>query len=156
MTGTAIKLKICGMRDRANIERVAEIAPDYMGFIFYEKSPRFVAETFDVTAVLQPSITGVGVFVNESAESILQTLARSGLNWVQLHGDEKPEVAHKLKDEGITVIKVFSVDDEFDFSVTRPYLNYADYFLFDTRGKLFGGNAQRWNRTKKNENDTPA
>ena len=72
---------------------------------------------------------------------------------MQLHGDEKPQVAHKLKDEGITVIKVFSVDDEFDFSVTRPYLNYADYFLFDTRGKLFGGNAQRWNWSKLNEYD---
>lgn len=141
------------MRDRRNIDEVATLAPDYMGFIFYRESPRYVGNDFDAAASLPAGITGVGVFVNESVELMLQTLARNKLKWVQLHGQETPEVAQELKSKGITVIKVFSVDEDFDFDDATPYKKYADFFLFDTKGKLFGGNARRWNWSKLKQYD---
>ena len=140
------------MRDRQNAEQVALTAPDYMGFIFYEKSPRFVGESFRAQSVLPSGVTGVAVFVNESVPKMLSTLAQNGLNWVQLHGYEKPEVVRALKEVGITVIKVFSIDDNFDFAATKKY-HEADYFLFDTKGRLYGGNAERWNWSKLIEYD---
>lgn len=140
------------MRDRLNAEQIAFIEPDYMGFIFYEKSPRYVGEDFEAQSVLPSGVTGVGVFVNESISKMLTTLAQNRLNWVQLHGHEQPELVQALKEEGITVIKVFSIDDDFDFTTTQKYHD-ADYFLFDTKGKLFGGNSESWNWSKLVEYD---
>ncbi|HEX8060911.1 MAG TPA: phosphoribosylanthranilate isomerase [Cyclobacteriaceae bacterium] len=137
-----IKLKICGMRDAANIKAVAELRPDYMGFIFYEKSPRFVGHEFKVSGV-----NAVGVFVNESTQKILE----KGVEIVQLHGDEPASQVDELKGEGLSVIKAFSVDDNFDFTKTKNYK--ADYFLFDTKGKYYGGNAKTFNWKKLEEYD---
>jgi phosphoribosylanthranilate isomerase len=139
-----IKVKICGMRDAANIQSVAELRPDYMGFIFYPGSPRYVGQTFSVSL---DSIRKVGVFVNESTEAIL----KKGFDIVQLHGNEKPAQTDELKDKGITVIKAFAIDDDFDFARTKDYK--ADYFLFDTKGKYHGGNAKTFNWNKLNEYD---
>lgn len=143
-----IKLKICGMRDAANIQAVAELRPDYIGFIFYEKSPRFVGEEF---MIRDPKLNAVGVFVNESTQKILE----KGLKIVQLHGDETPSQVDELKDKGLTVIKAFSIDDDFDFARTRSF--NADYFLFDTKGKYYGGNAKtfNWNKLKEYHQEVP-
>lgn len=143
-----IKLKICGMRDAANIEAVAELRPDYMGFIFYEKSPRYVGKRFVIRDL---SLNAVGVFVNESTERILE----KGPKIVQLHGDESPSQVAELKDKGLTVIKVFSVDEYFDFGKTRDY--EADYFMFDTKGKYYGGNAKTfdWKKLEEYDQSTP-
>lgn len=143
-----IKLKICGMRDAANIQAVAELRPDYIGFIFYEKSPRFVGEEF---MIRDPKLNAVGVFVNESIQKILE----KGLKIVQLHGDETPSQVDELKDKGLTVIKAFSIDDDFDFARTRSF--NADYFLFDTKGKYYGGNAKtfNWNKLKEYHQEVP-
>lgn len=138
-----IKLKICGMRDTANIKAVAELRPDYMGFIFYEKSPRYVGNEF---AILDLRLNSVGVFVNESTEKILS----KGLKIVQLHGDETPEQCDELR-KHVKVIKAFSIDDDFDFETTKKY--NADYFLFDTKGKYYGGNAKTFNWDKLKEYD---
>ncbi|MEI9921820.1 MAG: phosphoribosylanthranilate isomerase [Bacteroidota bacterium] len=137
-----IKLKICGMRDAANIRAVAELKPDYMGFIFYEKSPRFVGTDFKI-----PVKNAVGVFVNESTERILE----KDVSIVQLHGDETPAQCQELKDKGLTVIKAFSIDDDFDFAKTKDYK--VDYFLFDTKGQYYGGNAKAFNWNKLREYD---
>ncbi len=133
------------MRDADNILQVASFAPDYMGFIFYPASPRFVGVDFKLPPELPYSITKVGVFVNEDTKSMLAQCDKYGIDHVQLHGNESAGQVAELKDSGLTVIKVFSVDDRFSFNATKPYVPVADYFLFDTKGKLHGGNARTFN-----------
>jgi len=139
-----IKLKICGMRDAVNIQRVGELRPDYMGFIFYPKSPRFVGDYFQLPSAFPLDIQKVGVFVNESPAVILDKVKSRLLDFVQLHGDESVEMCDTLKQRGARIIKVFSVDEHFDFSATKPYQSVADYLLFDTKGKYYGGNAKKF------------
>jgi phosphoribosylanthranilate isomerase len=136
--GRSIALKVCGNRD--NIVEVASLNPDYMGFIFYEPSPRHVGVDFKMP-VLPKSIKKVGVFVNEEVEVIKKLVAKFKLDFVQLHGSEPVEDCQTLKRFGVGVIKVFSIDTTFDFKTTIPYEHVVDYFLFDTKGKFYGGNA---------------
>jgi phosphoribosylanthranilate isomerase len=152
-TSKEIKIKVCGMRDSDNIREVAALSPDYLGFIFYPKSPRFVGDEFKSPASLPSSITRVGVFVNESTQFILMKSKSAGFTVVQLHGNESPDQAAALKDAGLQIIKVFSVGDDFNFAVTKPYESSSDYFLFDTKGKLFGGNAKTFNWSILNQYD---
>lgn len=135
-----MKLKICGMRDEKNILDVAALHPQYMGFIFYPKSPRYVGEDFKIPT-LPSSISRVGVFVNAPASLIIEKIERHELKYAQLHGGDTVEQCEALRKKGIGVIKVFSVGEDFDFNQTRPYEEVADFFLFDTKGKYYGGNA---------------
>lgn len=137
-----IRLKICGMRQPQNIREVALLQPDYMGFIFYADSPRFVGKDFTVPDDFPSTIKKVGVFVNASSEEIVQQAQAHQLAYVQLHGHETVAQCENLKSHGYQVIKAFSVDGAFDFKLTAPYQPYVDYFLFDTKGKYYGGNAQ--------------
>ena len=140
MEGThSIALKICGNRD--NITEVASLNPDYMGFIFYEPSPRCVGVGFNMPTELPKSVKKVGVFVNEEVEVIKRIATDLKLDFVQLHGSEPVEDCQTLKRFGVGVIKVFSIDTTFDFKTTIPYEHVVDYFLFDTKGKFYGGNA---------------
>jgi phosphoribosylanthranilate isomerase len=155
--GQTTQLKVCGMRDADNILQVAALRPAYMGFIFYEKSPRFVGEGFVLPAGFPADIKKVGVFVNASAETMLATARRVGLDALQLHGHESVEVCRAVKAAGLEVIKVFSVDDDVDFTSTEPFKEVADYFLFDTKGKLYGGNAKTfdWSVLKRYDQQVP-
>lgn len=130
------------MKDAKNIMDVASLSPDYMGFIFYSKSPRFVGEDFLLPNDFPGSIKKVGVFVNETTDQIKSIVSGRKLDFVQLHGDETVRQCDELKAEGIKIIKVFSIHDQFDFSVTKAYKKSSDYFLFDTKGKYYGGNAR--------------
>mgnify|MGYP000253234777 CR=1 FL=1 len=142
-----MKLKICGMK--YNTSEVAKLQPDYLGFIFYDKSPR----NFEgVIPELPKSIKKVGVFVNADINFIQIKVEEHNLDYIQLHGQESPEYLKDLlriiSDSFIKlpkIIKVFSVKDEFDFSQLRPYKNLVDYYLFDTKGKLPGGNGYTFN-----------
>lgn len=140
-----IKLKICGMRDADNISQVASLLPDYMGFIFYQRSPRYVGQNFELPKDFPSVIKRVGVFVNESIEEIKMQAYRLELDFIQLHGNETGEQCVKLKNTGHRIIKVFSVDESFDFKITKTYEAIADFFLFDTKGKYYGGNATVFN-----------
>lgn len=152
-----IKIKICGMRESKNIVEVGSLAPDYMGFIFYKNSPRYVGLEFQIPTDLPSSTMKVGVFVNESAESILSAIKNHQLDFVQLHGDESVAYCNNLKEKGIKIIKVFRVDDAFDLSVTSEFSDVVDYFLFDTKGKSYGGNAIKfdWKQLRKYNNKIP-
>ena len=132
-----MKLKICGMKYQENILDVAALSPDYMGFIFYENSPRSI-DTY--IPVIPKSIKKVGVFVNESLENVKKKAAQYKLNTVQLHGHEAPEFCRELKSKGLEIIKVFSIRNEFDFSRLSAYEPFIDFFLFDTKGPNPGGN----------------
>lgn len=137
-----MKLKICGMKYPENILEVSQLLPDYLGFIFYEKSSRF----FDGKIPKIPnSIKKVGVFVDATLEDINSKIKKYNLNLIQLHGNETKEFCLNLKKDKIEIIKVFSVDDDFDFEVLKEYENVCDYFLFDTKGKLHGGNGITFN-----------
>jgi phosphoribosylanthranilate isomerase len=140
-----IKLKVCGMRDPGNIRDVVALKPDFMGFIFYENTPRFVGVDFMIPEKIPQTTKRVGVFVNERTEAILEKVKAHRLHFVQLHGGESVEQCRELKAHGVGVIKVFAVDDDTDFGVTRDFAETVDYFLFDTKGKYYGGNARRFN-----------
>jgi phosphoribosylanthranilate isomerase len=135
-----MKLKICGMKYPDNILEVGSLLPDYMGFIFWEKSARY----FDgVLPNLPQSIKKTGVFVNASQEDIVSKVNQYDLQVVQLHGNESVAFCQELKNtfaKSIEIIKVFSVDSSFDFDELKPFESVCDYFLFDTKGKLPGGN----------------
>lgn len=172
-----MKLKVCGMKYRDNINAVAKLQPDYMGFIFYDKSSRF----FDAEIPELPKdIKKTGVFVNEDLEVVTEKIKQHDLYAVQLHGNESPEYCTKLReffhsalnlesrnynemlnqvehDKSIEVIKVFSIKDEFNFEILKPYEGIVDYFLFDTKGKLPGGNGYTfdWDVLKNYPSTTP-
>lgn len=124
------------MREYDNIHSVAELEPDYMGFIFWRKSPRFCES---IPKNIPKQIQKVGVFVDASFNTIKQKIEDFGLHAVQLHGNETPELCAQLQQLS-KVIKVFSVKDRFDFSKLTPYEAFCDFYLFDTKGELPGGN----------------
>jgi phosphoribosylanthranilate isomerase len=143
-----LKLKVCGMRLAANIAAVAELQPDYLGFIFYEKSPRLISDvSAELIKYIPSEIKTVGVFVNEDLEKVKDKVNLLKLKAVQLHGSEPPEYCEALKSTFPTleVIKAFGIDEDFDFSVLEPYLKVADYFLFDTKTKTHGGSGKTFN-----------
>jgi phosphoribosylanthranilate isomerase len=137
-----LKLKVCGMRDHENIMRVAALRPEFMGFIFYQHSPRYVGGEFELPSDFPGDIKRVGVFVNERTEVILETAGRFKLDFIQLHGSEPVKQCHELRQHNYKIIKVFSIDNSFDFASTKFYLAAVDFFLFDTKGKYHGGNSQ--------------
>ena len=133
-----MKLKVCGMKYQDNIEQVAALQPDYLGFIFYTKSARnFDAQTIPA---LPEAIKKTGVFVDADIDFIIDKIKAHDLKAVQLHGKESPEYCKQLSKQNIEIIKVFSIKDEFNFDVLTPYEDVCDYYLFDTKGKLPGGN----------------
>ncbi len=132
-----MKLKVCGMKYQDNIEAVANLQPDYLGFIFHEESPRHFE---GIIPKIPSKIKKVGVFVDKTVAFISSRIAMHKLDAVQLHGHESPEICLLLQSANVEVIKVFSIKDEFDFSVLNAYEDAVDYFLFDTKGKLPGGN----------------
>lgn len=120
-----------------------------MGFIFASTSPRYfrsAKEPADLKS-LPSSIKKVGVFVNETSDRVKEITQQHNLNAIQLHGYETPEYCASLQSLGIEIIKAFSVDDDFDFSIIETYTPFVDYFLLDTKGKQAGGNgiAFDWN-----------
>nr|BFF38585.1 phosphoribosylanthranilate isomerase [Tenacibaculum mesophilum] len=139
-----MKLKVCGMKFIENIQQVAELQPDYLGFIFYEKSSR----NFEgIIPKLPKGIKKVGVFVNEYLEIVVSLVEEYQLDSVQLHGDEPVEYIQKLKEHlpKLEIIKVFGIKDKFNFEILKPYEEVIDYFLFDTKGKERGGNGVTFN-----------
>lgn len=147
------KLKICGMKFFENILEVSALQPDYLGFIFYEKSARFFE---DEIPNLPKSIQKVGVFVNDNFESIISKIHKYQLNIAQLHGNETPEFCKDIQ-TFCKVIKVFSIDNTFDFHQLENYETVCDYFLFDTKGVLHGGNgyAFDWSILSKYKSQKP-
>jgi len=143
-----MKLKICGMKNESNILNVAALNPDYMGFIFYEKSPRYFNS---VIPELPEHIKKIGVFVNSTFDFIKGKVEKYDLQGVQLHGDESPELCQRIKNLNRIVIKVFSIKNQFNFKVLDPFEDVCDYYLFDTKGKEPGGNGYtfNWNVLKK-------
>ncbi len=154
-----MRLKICGMRETENITHLLALQPDYMGFIFYEKSKRFVGEDLDEDLLksFPMNTKKVGVFVNAHLSYILEKVRKYQLDFVQLHGEELPDFCKNLRLKGVNVIKAFSVDENFNFSQLNNFKPWCDYFLFDTKGEQKGGNgiAFNWEILNRYDNEKP-
>ncbi len=139
-----MKLKVCGMKEVENIKSIADLRPDYMGFIFYDQSKR----NFEgIIPELPKNIKKTGVFVNEYIEIVISLVEEYQLDAVQLHGDETVAYIQELKSHlkpSIEIFKVFGIKDDFDFEVLESYKNEVNYFLFDTKGKERGGNGVKF------------
>ena len=133
-----MKIKICGLKFESNILGLSKLEPDYMGFIFWEKSKRLVIGS--TPNLSQTKIKKTGVFVNADFEKIKDKVRVHKLEAIQLHGLESPEFCEKIKNLGVEIIKAFSIDENFNFNVLEKYELCSDYFLFDTKGKSPGGN----------------
>jgi len=146
-----MKLKVCGMKYIDNIKSIGDLKPDYMGFIFYEKSKR----NFEgIIPELPKGIKKTGVFVNEYMEIVVSLVEEYKLEAIQLHGDESVEYIQELRihlSKKVEIIKVFGIKDNFDFSLLKSYEDEVNYFLFDTKGRERGGNGVKfdWSVLKK-------
>ncbi|MBI3519272.1 MAG: phosphoribosylanthranilate isomerase [Bacteroidetes bacterium] len=153
-----MNLKVCGLKHQYNIEELIQLPIDYMGLIFYNKSPRFVDSNLstDFVKKIPKSIKKVGVFVNEEYTSMLKRISDYDLDLVQLHGEESPEMCAELKPY-VKVIKAFSINDDFDFSLIEKYQSCVDYFLFDTPTTNYGGSGKifNWQLLKNYKGTTP-
>lgn len=138
-----MKLKVCGLKYTDNIRQIAELNPDFMGFIFYEDSKRFVGQDF-VMPEISSQIKKVGVFVDAGQEYILACVKKHGLELVQLHGNESPEFC-ELISKYVNIIKAFGFDDNFDFKTLDGYKKYCTFFLFDYKTENYEGSVKPFN-----------
>ena len=152
------QLKVCGLTKINQIQELISLNTDFLGFIFYEKSPRFVLNHLSLEEISEINHQGkVGVFVNESIEKIVKITEKTNLNFIQLHGDEDENFISKLRknlDEKIKIIKVFRVGETFNFQFS-VFNSLVDYFLFDTDSKAFGGTGQTFDWQILNEIEIP-
>lgn len=125
------------MRNLHNIQQLVQLPIDYIGFIFYSKSPRFVQDLIPSHVTKQTK--RVGVFVNETFANIIEKVDKYNLQSIQLHGNETVELCSTLKKRGLEVIKAFGINETFDWFLLEQYLEEVDYFLFDTKSTEHGG-----------------
>ena len=142
-----VGIKVCGMTDFKQVQQLCELEVDYIGFIFYPKSPRFVGQNFSddqIKQISEMNISRVGVFVDSGIAELKYIIEKWKLDFVQLHGDESPEYCDEVH-KFCSVIKAFRVGPSDDLEqMTKPYSN-VDHYLFDTRGEQHGGTGQKFN-----------
>lgn len=142
----AISIKVCGLCSGEQINSLDAMGVDFCGIIFHEASPRFAGNRL-ISVELKNKILQckpTGVFVNESGEDILKRIDEYGLKAVQLCGDESPELCRQIQ-KNSEVIKVFHMDERFEFAQLKNYEGNCDYFLFDTKTNLHGGSGKKFN-----------
>jgi phosphoribosylanthranilate isomerase len=133
------------MKDPENIKAVAALSPDYMGFICYGLSPRYIAALLpEVLDNLPSAIAKTGVFVNEAPEQINLLIDKFGFDAIQLHGNESPEFCASFLGK-VKVIKAFGLNDDFDFGQLTAYADTVDYLMFDTKTEQHGGSGKVFN-----------
>jgi phosphoribosylanthranilate isomerase len=154
-----MKIKVCGMRQQGNIEELVTLKPNFIGFIFFEKSPRFAGEELseEYIKTIPNDIKKVGVFVNANPGYILDMVKKYDLQYAQLHGNELPDICRSLRQKGVNIIKAFSIDENFNFAMLNNYKSFCDLFLFDTKGDQPGGNGTPfdWKLLGKYDNEKP-
>lgn len=140
-----MEIKVCGMRDPENIrELIDQVKPDWMGLIFYPKSPRFVSDQ-SANQIAGFPVKKVGVFVNEEEDQILKRIRNFDLSAVQLHGQETPDFVESLsKKTSAEIWKVISVREQIDWQSLKGYLPFVNKFLFDTATSAHGGSGQKF------------
>lgn len=154
-----VLVKVCGMREADNIREVEALGVDWMGFIFWPKSSRYVSE---VPSYLPTKCKRVGVFVDASIGDVMTIAEQYQLDLIQLHGQESPNYIAQLTSHlksltSIKLIKAFNIATAADLETTKRYEGYVDYFLFDTKGKSVGGNGEKfdWSVLSEYRGNTP-
>lgn len=142
MSRSELIIKVCGMREEQNISDLEKLDIDWMGMIFWSGSKRYVSRP---PSRLPQRVKKVGVFVDASLDDIRQHVSDYQLDIIQLHGHETPAFLEVLKP--LTLIKAFNIADTSDLQNTKVYEGIADYFLFDTKGKIVGGNGEKFDWT---------
>jgi phosphoribosylanthranilate isomerase len=139
-------IKVCGMTDPDNIAALVQLPIDYIGFIFYEQSVRYIGKNIDKSILnsIPESIKKVGVFVNAPLKEVLKVAENNNLQCIQLHGNEIPDYCNEIKDEGYKVIKAFRADHDTLTCETARYRDAVDYLLFDTPTVGYGGGGQKF------------
>jgi len=154
-----MKVKVCGMRDFQNIFEIVAARPDYLGFIFYTGSKRYVGNELSrsMLEAIPERIMKTGVFVNSTYDDIIRSVRAVQLNMIQLHGDEPVSFCERLKKSNVPIIKAFRIDSEFDFETLAPYSEACQYFLFDTQTDAYGGSGQKfdWSQLDAYKGTTP-
>ena len=147
------------MREADNIREVEALGVDWMGFIFWPKSSRYVSE---MPSYLPTKCKRVGVFVDASIGDVMTIAEQYQLDLIQLHGQESPNYIAQLTSHlksltSIKFIKAFNIATASDLEVTKRYEGYVDYFLFDTKGKSVGGNGEKfdWSVLSEYRGNTP-
>lgn len=154
MDGKALKIKVCGMKHQQNVDDLVGLGLDYIGNIFFSKSPRDIASTGSVLRVKLPK--KVGVFVQDSFENIKSKVKEHGIEVVQLHGVESNDFLKEIKSLGLEVWRVCPITENFDFSELKDFPD-ADYFLFDTKTEKHGGSGKKfdWSLLSKIDSESP-
>ncbi len=148
-------VKVCGMTDGENIRQVEALGIDFIGFVFYPRSPRFICQAPDY---LPRYAQRIGVFVNETKENVLTYTDRFGLDYIQLHGNESPLYCRSLhENHGLKIIKTFHLATPSDVTVTEAYHGVCNYFLFEYKTLQLGGTGQQfdWNLLRHYSGHTP-
>lgn len=151
-------VKVCGMRDAANIKDIDEIdAVNWMGFIFFAPSKRNVIALPDY---MPQHSKRVGVFVNEDQQFIIDRVKEFGFNLIQLHGHESAEYCKDIRNRissGIQIIKMIQIENLEDIAKTQEYARLVDYFLFETKCQGYGGSGQQfdWDILNKYKGNIP-
>lgn len=138
-------IKVCGIKQADNARAIELLVPDMMGFIFYTKSPRYVGIEPESAPFenKHKAIRKVGVFVNESDETMITLIDKFRLDYVQLHGNETPEICSTMKLYS-QVIKAFGISSDFNFDSLSMFEGTCDYYLFDTKTDGYGGSGNRF------------
>jgi phosphoribosylanthranilate isomerase len=159
------QLKVCGLTKPDQIQELIAMSLDFLGFIFYEKSPRYVLNHLSLEEISAIEHRGkVGVFVNEETDVILKIVQQAGLHFVQLHGDENNDYIIELKQKlnpEVGIIKVIRVGNDASENknkITQAFtsnLQPVTYYLFDTDSKAFGGTGEQFDWNILNEFEIP-
>lgn len=153
MEGYKARIKLCGLSRPCDIEVVNELCPDYIGFVFAEKSRRYVPpeQAAELKSLLRPEILAVGVFVDEEIERIADLLGAGVIDLAQLHGGEDEAYIGRLRERTDSpLIKAFRVDKEGDIEKARA--STADYVLLDSGS---GGTGKAFDRKLLARMDRP-
>lgn len=141
-------VKVCGMRDPRNIHEVIDAGADWIGMIFWHKSPRCVTGAIPIE---DSRVRRAGVFVDESAQNIIRKVSGYRLDIIQLHGSEQPSMVRALRNgianstyRDIKIIKAISVSSTEDILRCHDYEGITDAFLFDTKCKSVGGSGEQF------------
>lgn len=146
-----MKIKVCGITSVDEALALHKEGVNYIGFIFYPASKRYVLNKLTLEQIKSLQIPGalkVGVFVNEPMDKVIATATAAGLDMVQLHGDETPNYCKEMANQ-YPVIKAFRISetDDVPYKIAE-YLEEVDYLLFDTASSVYGGSGISFNWTK--------
>ena len=157
-----LQIKVCGLTQQSQIQELISLNVDFLGFIFYEKSPRYVLHHLSLKEIAEiPHFGKVGVFVNESIKAIVEITTESQLDIIQLHGNENEKFILQLRQilgNNIKIIKVIRIGNQ-SFDELQKTINQqpstVNYLLFDTDSKAFGGTGKTFDWQILNEIEIP-